>query len=47
MSDDFGKLPLTPGYGYEVTPIDAEELGAFEEEAITKEDVEEAVEDEA
>lgn len=47
MNNDFLELPLTPGYGYEVDPQEADELGAFEEEAITQEDVEDAVEDEA
>ncbi len=43
----FTDLPLTPGYGYEVEPQEADELGAFEEEALSKEDVEEALEEEA
>ncbi|MFA6760278.1 MAG: hypothetical protein WCR69_04460 [Sulfuricurvum sp.] len=41
------KLPITLGFGYEVDPIEAEELGAFVEDAIDFEDVEEAIEDEA
>jgi hypothetical protein len=45
--NDFTALPLTPGYGYEVDPQEAEELGAFQEEALSQEDVKEALEDEA
>lgn len=40
------KLPIVPGFGYEVDPDEAEELGAFIEDAIDFEDVEEAIEDE-
>lgn len=43
----FEELPITPGYGYEVDAQEAEELGAFQEEALSQEDVEEALEDEA
>lgn len=45
--NDFVELPLTPGYGYEVDPLEADELGAFKEEALSQEDVKEALEDEA
>lgn len=44
---NFQELPLTPGYGYEVDPQKADELGAFKEEALSQEDVKEALEDEA
>lgn len=47
IMSNFEGLPLTPGYGYEVDPQEADELGAFEEEALSQEDVKEALEDEA
>ena len=43
----FNELDLTPGYGYEIEPELAEELGAFEEDAILKDDIKEPIEDES
>lgn len=46
LMKNFKELDTTAGYGYEVDPDIAEELGAFVEEAIDKEDAEEAIEEE-
>lgn len=43
----FNELDLTPGYGYEIDPELAEELGVFEEDAILENDAKEAIEDES
>lgn len=43
----FNELDLTPGYGYEVDPESAEELGAFEEDALNDDDAKDAIEDES
>ncbi|HDX6281768.1 TPA: hypothetical protein RPW15_000176 [Campylobacter fetus subsp. venerealis] len=43
----FNELDLIPGYGYEIDPELAEELGAFKEDAILEYDIKEAIEDES
>ena len=43
----FNELDLIAGYGYEIDPKLAEELGAFKEDAILDDDVKEALEDES
>ncbi|MDN5071436.1 hypothetical protein ACN09X_04755 [Aliarcobacter butzleri] len=40
-------IEITPNFPYEIDPATAEELGAFREDAIFQEDVEEAIEGEA
>ncbi|NLO16666.1 MAG: hypothetical protein GXZ15_04165 [Campylobacter sp.] len=47
MNSEFNNKSITPNFAYEVDPIEAEELGAFIEDAIDFEDVIEAVEDES
>ena len=46
MSNNIENLEITPNFSYEVDPETAEELGAFIEDAIFQEDVEEATEGE-
>ncbi|MCV3371733.1 hypothetical protein L8T99_06935 [Campylobacter lari] len=43
--NNFKELETIPNFSYEVDPLTAEELGAFEENALNKEDVEEGIED--
>ncbi|MCT7910719.1 hypothetical protein N5912_02650 [Arcobacter lacus] len=47
MKNNIENLEITPNFSYEVDPETAEELGAFEEDAISQDDVEEAIEGEA
>lgn len=41
---DFKDLETIPSFSYEVDPITAEELGAFEENALSEEDAKEGTE---
>ncbi|EKT0455030.1 hypothetical protein QDH62_001696 [Campylobacter jejuni] len=42
---DFKELETIPNFGYEVDPLEAEELGAFKENALSEEDAKEGIED--
>ncbi len=46
MSKNELELEITPNYPYEVEPLTAEEMGAFIEDALFIEDIEEAIEGE-
>ncbi|WP_297879980.1 hypothetical protein [uncultured Campylobacter sp.] len=43
--DNFNDLELVEGYGYEVDPDIAEELGAFVEAALSEDDAKEAIQE--
>lgn len=43
--DNFNDLELVEGYGYEVDPYIAEELGAFTEAALSEDDAKEAIQE--
>lgn len=43
---EFLEQVITPGHPYEVEPDEAEELGAFTEDAMEFEDIAEAIEEE-
>ncbi|EPR3147586.1 TPA: hypothetical protein ACGTNJ_001706 [Campylobacter jejuni] len=42
--NNFEELNLIENYGYEVDPLVAEELGAFHETALNKEDIDDFIE---
>ncbi|MBZ7936333.1 hypothetical protein H2279_06815 [Campylobacter sp. B0100352/1] len=42
---DFKELEIIPNFSYEVDPLTAEELGAFEENALNEKDAKEGIED--
>lgn len=43
--ENFKELEIIPNFSYEVDPLIAEELGAFEEKSLSEEDAKEGIED--